>query len=81
MNQNEFKKNVLELNGMLNRIIVLEKDDLILLKEKTNDYNDYYIYQNKDGLINLIEHSDNLEYIMKEFDELQNNIFFNNLDM
>ncbi len=81
MNQNEFKKNVLELNGMLNRIIVLEKDDLILLKEKTNGYNDYYIYQNKDGLINLIEHSDNLEYIMKEFDELQNNIVFNNLDM
>lgn len=81
MNQNEFKKNVLELNGMLNRIIVLEKDDLILLKEKTNGYNDYYIYQNKDGLINIIEHSDNLEYIMKEFDELQNNIVFNNLDM
>ncbi len=81
MNQNEFKKNVLELNGMLNRIIVLEKDDLILLKEKTNGYNDYYIYQNKDGLINLIEHSDNLEYIMKEFNELQNNIVFNNLDM
>lgn len=81
MNQNEFKKNVLELNGMLNRIIVLEKDDLILLKEKTNGYNDYYIYQNKDGLINLIEHSDNLEYIMKEFDELQNNIVFNDLDM
>lgn len=81
MNQNEFKKKVLELNGMLNRTIILEKDDIVLLKEKTDGYNDYYIYQNKDGLINLIEHSDNLDYIMKEFDELNNDIPNNDLEM
>lgn len=74
MNQNEFKKKVLELNGMLNRTIVLEKDDVMLIKEKTDGYNDYYLYQNKDELINLIEHSDNLEYIVKQFDELTNDI-------
>lgn len=74
MNHNEFKKNVLELNGMLNRTIVLEKDYVMLIKEKTDGYNDYYLYQNKDELINLIEHSDNLEYMIKQFDELTNDI-------
>ena len=74
MNQNEFKKKVLELNGMLNRTIVLEKDDVMLIKEKTDGYNDYYLYQNKDELINLIEYSDNLEYMIKQFDELTNDI-------
>lgn len=74
MNQNEFKKKVLELNGMLNRTIILEQDDIMLIKEKTDGYNDYYLYQNKDELINLIEHSDNLEYMIKQFDELTNDI-------
>lgn len=74
MNQNEFKKKVLELNSMLNRTIILEQDDIMLIKEKTDGYNDYYLYQNKDELINLIEHSDNLEYMIKQFDELTNDI-------
>lgn len=72
MEQNLFKKNVLELNGMLNRSIISEKNDYLLIKEKTDGYNDYYIYKNNDNLIQLIEHSDDLNYMFTTFDDLTN---------
>lgn len=79
MSQEEFKQTVLELNGMLNRSILCESENLLLIKETTNGYNDYYLYKNEDNLINLIDHSDNLEYMYVEFDNNNNDTL--NMDL